>query len=187
MNSPDDLERQLQERQGDLERYVRRHAGPGLLRYESVEDLVQGIHLEALRSRGTFEYRGEEELLGWLFRVARNHIYHRAAHWQAAKRDSAGVMRLVAETGGFDPPASGTSPSSFAGRREQLVLVTRALSALPDRDRQLLGRCLKGATIDDLANEFGMTYEAAKHARQRALERLRKTHRLILRAQCGPG
>lgn len=181
------LRRRILAHEAELARYLARQAGPGILRYESIEDLLQGVYVEALKSADSFEDRGEPELLAWLYRVAQHHIYHRAAHWSAAKREGDGVLRLIAETGGLDPPASGTSPSSFAGRREQLVLVTRALAALPEKDREILRLSFDGASIEDLAVRTGTNYEAAKRARLRALDRLRKTCRLMARPGGPPG
>ncbi|HKE00486.1 MAG TPA: sigma factor, partial [Planctomycetota bacterium] len=42
--------------------------GSGLLRFESADDLVQGVQLRALEAREHFEFRGEREFVGWLAR-----------------------------------------------------------------------------------------------------------------------
>lgn len=169
----------LVEHQDDLARFVARHAGARLLRFESAEDLVQGMLVQILAYEESFEYRSVPEFLAWLYRIARQQIYKRTAHWYAAKRGSGDVVRLLArETGEIDPPASGTSPSSFAGRREQVVLVTRALARLGGRDREIVEWSAAGASIEELAERLGIAYEAAKKARLRALERLRKLYEL---------
>jgi len=164
-----------------LVQFVRNKAGLRLLRFETLEDLVQGVHCEALRAGASFEYRSEPEFMAWIYRVARHHIYSRAAYWCALKRNSGGLIKLIeSETeGGFEPVATGTSPSSFAGRREQIVLITRALNSMRERDKQMLQRWASGATIEQMAGEFELTYDAAKRARLRAMERLQKLHRLM--------
>ncbi len=167
-----------------LERHVRRMAGLRLTRYEALADLVQGVLLRALKALPDFEYRSERELLGWLKTLARHHVLDRVDHWKAVRRNCGRVIRLVeTESRGFDPSDHGTSPSSRAARREQIVLVTRAMEGLRSRDRALLEKSARGASIEDLAEELGISYESAKKARQRAIERLQKAHRLLLQSR----
>ena len=77
-----------------LERFLREH-GAGLLRYESVDDLVQGVHLRALQGGAAFEYRSAPEFRAWLFAVARRHIADRHDHWLAQKRGAGRVLRYT--------------------------------------------------------------------------------------------
>ena len=109
-----------------LGRIVRRR-GSGLLRYESVEDLVQGVHLQAFKAAHWFDYRGEKAFLGWLTRVAQQHIAKRNEYWRAGKRDAGHMLRITASdrksqaagTRGVSPAAPATGPFTLASRREQ--------------------------------------------------------------------
>lgn len=181
MTAPRTIDALLVEHQEALARFVRNKAGARLLRFETVEDLVQGVHIEALKAAGQFEYRSEPEYLAWIYRIARHHIYNRAAYWNALKRNSGGLIRLIdSETeGGFEPADTGTSPSSFAGRREQIVLIARALASMRERDQTLLRAWACGVSIEEAAAQLELSYDAAKRARLRAIERLKKLHRLM--------
>lgn len=160
-----------------------RQRGSGLLRYESLDDLVQGVHLRALQGGAAFEYRGPEEFRAWLFAVAKRHIADRHDHWMAQKRGAGRVLRLT--LGGSDPgavpqPAAGaTGPGTFASRREMLTVITRAIDALPPRDRELVRWASEGLSIAEQAEHLGIEPGAAQRAGHRAFDRLRKTLRLL--------
>lgn len=165
--------------QADLQVWVRRHAGRRILRYESCADVVQAIICAALEQEPQFVYRGEKPFLAWMYQVARHKLLDRARYWSATRRDSSKVIRLLeAESRELDPPASITSPSSRAARREQIMLVTKALAGLPERDRQLVGMAARGLTMGEIARALDVLPNAAKQARRRALERLVRLCRL---------
>ena len=89
------------------------------------------------------------------------------------------------QTGGFDtrqafePASSRTSPSMYAARREQLVLLSKAMSTLGDRDRELLKMASEGCSVAEQASALDISHEAAQRACLRAFERLGKAFRLI--------
>jgi len=179
------LARLLEKHREDLVRFAQRHGGAAL-RYESAEDLVQGIHVRALAAAHDFEYRSEKEFLGWLHAVARAHIADRRDHWTALKRSPGSLLRLTA--GGGDtadpraveaPAARQRGPATAASEAEQVALALQALSLLSPRDRDLVRWESEGVTIDDCAQRLGITYEAAQRAHHRALERFRKTFRAL--------
>lgn len=178
-----DFAKLLEEYRGDLERFLARRAG-WILRYETPEDLLQGLHVRALERGRDFEYRGKEPFLKWLYTVARTHLADRHAYWSALKRRSANLLRLT--SGGTprdpdsvrEPAGERTGPSTFADRREQLAIAVKALAVLPDRDRKLVRWSSEGVDLPEQAERLGLSYEACKRARQRALERFRKAFRL---------
>jgi RNA polymerase sigma factor (sigma-70 family) len=156
----------------------------GLLRFESAEDLTQGVHLRALERGGGFEYRGDTEFFAWVYRLARTYLADRRSHWSALKRRSGRLLRLTAGVGDSlgavgEPPGSRTGPSTFAARREQIVLATKALDLLLPRDRDLVRWSGEGLTTEEQAERLGISAEAAGRARRRALTRFRKTFRLV--------
>ena len=167
-----------------LVRHLER-AGGGLLAYESAEDLAQGVHLRALDD-GSFEYRSDEAFVAWLYTVAGRHVADRNDYWKALKRGSGRVLRLtMSGTGswaGFGPVATATGPSTFASRRELLVIVAKAMSALPERDRRLVRWASEGLSVGEQAERLELTYAAAQRAGLRAQDRLRKAVELVSRA-----
>lgn len=181
----DDLARRLVARHRDLERFVASNAA-GLVRFESAEDLVQGVHARALERGGSFVLRSEKEFLAWLHTLARSYLADRRAHWAALKRGSGRLVRL---TGGAsrsgdaaavrEPASTNTGPSTFASRREQVALAVRALALLLPRDRDLVKWHTEGVPLDEQAARLGVSYEAAQRAALRAIERFRKAYRVI--------
>ncbi len=170
----------------ELRRWLARR-GAGLLRFESVSDLVQGVYTRALASRENFEYRGEAAFRSWLEQVAAGHVANRNDYWRAQRRDGKRMLRLSSAdlsdaggTAGVNPAAPVTSPSSFAMRRERAALAARALALLPARDREIARAMIEGKEIAALAEHLGISPAAAERARLRTLERFKKTLRLLL-------
>jgi RNA polymerase sigma factor (sigma-70 family) len=163
--------------------YVERHAGR-LLRHESADDLVQGIHLRVLEQRARFEDRGDASFLAWVRTVARSHLADRHAYWSALRRRPVRLLRLVQDwtsdsRAAAEPAGTATGPSTFASRREQVDVAVRALGLLPDRDRDLVQWTCDAVPTAEQAARLGISCDAAERARSRAVERLRKMHAVI--------
>ena len=183
MDPPFDLAQRLHEQHSYLLGLVRRE-GRGLLGFEEADDLVQGVTVRALASAGSFTWRGEGAFKGWLATLARRHVADRNDHWKALKRGAGKVVRLTRSGGdsrqGAIPPAhSGPGPGTFASQREALILASRALAALSDKDRQLVRWSSEGVDLAEQARQLGVSLDAARKAGTRALERFRKTFRLL--------
>jgi RNA polymerase sigma factor (sigma-70 family) len=180
----EELERRIAEQRAELLRFVERRAGGALIRRESPEDLAQDVLARALRSAGSFEWRDEASFRAWLFEVARNHLEDRRAHWSALKRAGAQALRLGGDeelrVGLDELAASVTGPSTFAARREQVGIAAKALALLLPRDRELIEGLVEGLTASQHAERLGTSTALVESARKRALERLRKTFRLVL-------
>lgn len=165
-----------------LVRFLQKEAS-GLKRYEDAEDIAQGVHMHALKVADRFEYQGEKPFFGWLFAVARRYIADRNAYWKALKRDAGPMIRVTfggagSEAGMLAPPARLTGPQTFAQRREHLSVAAKAIAALPERDRSIAGMITRELSIDDIAKELGISYEAAQRARLRTIERFGKLYTL---------
>jgi RNA polymerase sigma factor (sigma-70 family) len=161
-----------------LRRFVRAHGGQ-LLRRESEEDLVQGIALRALERRQSFK---GGDFGAWIVTVARSYLADRANYWQALRRKPGALLRLTSGgTGGLDPAATATGPSTLAARREHLKLAVAALAALPPRDRDLVKWTSEDVPLEEQAKRLSLSYDAAKQARLRALDRFRKAFELATR------
>ena len=183
---PPTLEALLIEHRDELIAHLARTA-KGLAAFESAEDLAHGVHLRALADADRFEYRGREAFRAWMWTVARRHVAERNAHWNALNRGSAKVVRLsfgqnTANTGVVALPASATGPSTFADRREVLVLATKALTSLPRRDMDLVRWRSEGLMVEEQTARLGLGYAAAQRAGLRALERFQSAFELVLRA-----
>jgi RNA polymerase sigma factor (sigma-70 family) len=183
--SPEPLTRLLAECRPDLVRYVERHAG-AVLRYETAEDLVQGVHVLAIERAHGFSFRSRKETLAWVYVVARGYLRNRREHWGARKRRPDALLRLTAgasttsDPGAVREPAHArTGPVTAAARREQNALARRALDLLLPRDRILVQARADGRTAADAGARLGLTPDAAQRATQRALTRFRRIfHRL---------
>jgi RNA polymerase sigma factor (sigma-70 family) len=163
---------------------VRREA-KGLLRFETEEDLVQGIVLRALEKSDRFEWRDEPSFFAWIRQLGESFLSDRRAHWGALKRRTGRLLRLAtagdSQAGGdaAEPVADATGPSTFAARRELIALSARALDILLPRDRDLVRWSAEGVPLEEQAARLGIAYEAVGKARQRATERFRKTFALV--------
>ncbi|NQU48654.1 MAG: hypothetical protein HQ519_08400 [Planctomycetes bacterium] len=166
----------------ELRSFIAAHAGQPLLRCETVDDLFHGLTARILKAGLEYEYQGQAEARGWVYRVTRSYLTDRARYWTALKRDSGKVLRFEAsQTGqvGWDPAASQTSPSQYAVRREQVVLAARALDLLLERDRALMGWAAQGISTTEQAKLLNISYDAASQASHRAKERFRRVFALV--------
>ena len=191
-----DLERVLTEQRDELLRFLERNAA-SLLRFESAQDLYGGLVLDLLSRTPEFTSLSPAADRAWLREAARFHLANRRRYWTALKRDTGRLMRTgmaerSAAGSSWGTPldgvaASQTGPSTFADRREQVVLLTQALSVLPERDRRLVELASAELSNEDIGLELGLSAAAAAKAKSRALERLRKAHELAVRARHGRG
>lgn len=186
MTTQDEMASRLAENDARLRRLLARQ-GRGLLRYEALDDLCQGVRMRVLAGAASAP-REPEGFRRWLDRVARNHVAERAGYWSAMRRDCARALRLTAReqptAGGGAvavPASSSPGPRTFADRRELLRVAARALAALPPRDRQLVQWSTEEVPLAEQAARLGLSSGAAQRAAHRARERLRKTYALQLR------
>ena len=166
----------------ELRSFIAAHAGQALLRCETVDDLLHGLTARILKAGQEYEYQGQSEARGWIYRVTRSYLTDRARYWTALKRDSGKVLRFEASRTGvpsWDPAASQTSPSQYAVRREQVVLAARALDLLMERDRALMGWAAQGLSTAEQAKRLNISYDAASQASHRAKERFRRVYALV--------
>ena len=186
MNTDLSLEELLVSHGDQLVRWMEQMA-QGLSRYECPQDLAQGLAAEILSHSTAFEYQGEAAFHAWLRTRAVRYVANRHAHWSALKRGSGRILRLTltGKTGsgleGLLPHSNRTGPATFAERRDLLVVATRALSTLPQRDRQMVQWSSEGVPLAEQAERLSITYAAAQRASSRANERLRASFHLLSR------
>lgn len=122
------------------------------------EDMLQDLFLKALRQDRKFCEIANAR--AWLFEVARNAV---ADRMRLKKEQVELPDDLVAE---YEEPAAVESLAAC---------LPRALSELPEEDREAITRCdLEGMTQEDYARLKGLTLPAAKSRVQRARKRLRE-------------
>ncbi len=180
----------LAKHRGALTNFLDREA-KSLQRHEGVEDLVQGVHMRALRQVDQFDYRGEREFLAWLYLIAKQHIADRRDYWTALRRDGGAMLRITTSDGGggggatssfgVNPMAEMIGPATFAMRREVVALAARAIGCLLPRDQEIVRAVCQGETNTDIAKRIGVEYDAAEKAKARAMERFKKTFELLSR------
>ncbi|MHC4449627.1 MAG: sigma-70 family RNA polymerase sigma factor [Planctomycetota bacterium] len=189
-----DLSQLLTRHRSRLVGYFERN-GRSIRQHESPEDLAQGVALHALANEGYFHYQGERQFIAWMLKVARQHLSRRLVHWGAAKRDAGPMMRLtfgIETQGGGSrgavrmPAAEGPGPATHASNLEELAIAARAVDGLPPRDREIVRMMTRDVSSSEIAENLGISPEAATKARQRAIERFRKIYTILERQQSRP-
>jgi RNA polymerase sigma-70 factor (ECF subfamily) len=94
---------------------------------QQAEDLMQDVFFRILKYRET--YRPRTSFVGWLYQVARNaHIDFRRKHRSEAPWNEDAP----------EPASRDRGPDELLNRRQEAVLVRRALAALPPDKREVL-------------------------------------------------
>jgi RNA polymerase sigma-70 factor (ECF subfamily) len=114
---------------------------------QSAEDVVQDAWLGMLSGIAGFE--GRSSLRGWTFTILVNRARTRGA------REARTVPQLELED---VPEASARTPERVALAKESLHHVDRALSALPERQRQVVTmRDVSGMTAEEVCATLGIS------------------------------
>jgi RNA polymerase sigma-70 factor, ECF subfamily len=144
-------------------------------------DIVQQTLLRAHQGWATFRGQDAAELTAWLRRILSSTIANAAREHAAAARDiareqpddvglEASSVRL---TGLLADP--GESPSGRAMEVEQSVRLAKALSDLPEQQREaVLLRYCSGLGIGEVAAELGRSPAGVASLLRRGLARLRE-------------
>lgn len=165
--------------QGPLRRFVEARTDAGLRRAVSADDLLQEVHLEAIRGleAGAFTWRGELSFFFWLCGIARNRVAHHCRRLRrepplvrpAGRRDTTSRDLLGALRG------TGRSPAEAVSLREHLDLLALALDSLPDRRRRaVILRYFEGLDGREAAAALDTTPGAFRVLLSRALGQLRE-------------
>jgi RNA polymerase sigma-70 factor (ECF subfamily) len=165
-----------------LEAAIKREMNEPLRAKMDAADVLQETYLEALRDFATFEYRGKGSLYAWFRQISRNKIRELHRHFfrvrkRAAGREATRARRPRGETeqGTVERhPASGTTPTGAARRREGAAEIALRLARLP-RDYRLVISLVRieELPISEAARVMGRSENAVKKLLARALEQLR--------------
>lgn len=153
--------------------YVRLRMGPALRAQEGSLDVVQSVCRSALKDieKGGFEYRSENQFLGWLLQASLNKLRERHRYHAAAKRD------VGREEGELLPDesayASLMTPSRVAAGRERVERLEQAFDQLPEEYREVivLARSI-GMPHAEIAEHMGRSVGAVRMLLGRALAQL---------------
>jgi RNA polymerase sigma-70 factor (ECF subfamily) len=175
----------LQSYSGYLTLMARVQIGRRLQRKVDAADVIQETFLEAHRQFPQFRGSSEPELAAWLRAILAGKLALLIRQFVGTKgRD----IRLEQELGAdldhssqafaAGIAASGSTPSQQAVRREQAVLLSDALDALPDSYREvIILRHLESLPFAEVAARMGRSEDSVQKLWVRALAALRQSVR----------
>jgi RNA polymerase sigma-70 factor (ECF subfamily) len=135
---------------------------------DDAAEATQDAYLKAFR--GLKGFRGDAQFTTWLYRVATN---------AAISKHRSRKRRRTWETGADDDVlvriAGSDSTEAQAGARLDLARVERAISRLPEHYRTaIVLRDVYGMSIEEIAEQMGVSDTAAKVRVHRARKRLKE-------------
>jgi len=135
------------------------------------EDVLHTAFLKGISAIDTYEPRGEQSFLGWIYRIAKNHIL------DVVERRSAAAVRFSPERDGAGPRAS--QVRSKEPRHTARIATTEwsesMLKKLKPQEEDLVRKHLYlGRSFDEIASEEGRTPGAVQRAFSRAVNHLRE-------------
>ncbi|MBI3838584.1 MAG: sigma-70 family RNA polymerase sigma factor [Planctomycetia bacterium] len=165
-----------------LSAFIERQLSAALRRKIEVDDVVQEVSVEAVRSlsQANFDHR---DPFGWLCHIAEQRIIdaHRR-YFGAQKRDAGREVPLGSP--GADSQHAGlidllvvsiTTATQALSRKEREVRLLEALATLPREQREALRmRYVEGLSSKDIAERLGKTDGSVRVMLTRALARLQQ-------------
>lgn len=151
---------------------------PDLRAKASASDIVQDTCCDAQRGFPTFSGAGEVEVRAWLRQVLLNNLGDFRRRFRDAERRAVGREASLEEANAGrqaqeladDTP----SPSSYARRREEAVLVEAALANLPEHYRQVIYLHHRDRlSFAEVGRRMGRSEAAVQKLWERAVEQLR--------------
>ena len=144
-------------------------------------DMVQQTMLQAHQNINQFRGQSEVELAAWLRVILAHTVTNELCKFRQGKRDVALERSLEAAVEESSArlevwlAADQSSPSDQAIRHEQLLRLAEALARLPQEQRSAVElHHLKGASVTEIAQEWGRTRPAVAGLIRRGLDRLRE-------------
>jgi RNA polymerase sigma-70 factor (ECF subfamily) len=143
--------------------------------------VVQQTLLEAFQSATATDGWTDAQKAAWLRQALAHNLADEVRKLRTGKRDARRERSLEAEMAESVSrlegllPAALTTPSKHAEREERRLQLTRALSALPEAQRQAIElHHLRGQTLSEVAGALGTTKPAVAGLLHRGLRRLRE-------------
>jgi len=163
--------------ESQLDRRVRRRVSPS--------DLVQETLLEAHRDFGAFRGKTDAEFFLWLRQILVHNLMRASEkHLQTDKRDVRREVYVQALHASIEKSNARLehvladrigSPSSEAGRLEQMRLVSNAIADLPAEQRQVIVlRHVEGLQFAEIAEQMERSSGACRMLWLRGMDQLRE-------------
>ena len=147
-------------------RYCRARIGRQERSFASADDVAQEVCLAVLTALPSYREQGRP-FLAFAYGIAAHKVAD--AHRVAARNRAEPVSEIP------DVPDAGDGPEQRAMRGELSDRMTRLLSTLPDKQREILVlRVVVGMSAEETADAVGSTPGAVRVGQHRALTRLRK-------------
>lgn len=172
---------QVDEYRDYLRLLTRLQLNPRLQSKLDESDVVQQAILEAHRCRDQFRGNTEAERLAWLRQILAHALARVGRHFSASIRD---VQKEQSLDAALDRSSSRlqsllvsdqTSPSGYAARDDELLLLARALNQLGEDQRRVIElHHLQGLAVTEVAELMQRTRPAVAGLLFRGLNRLRE-------------
>ena len=157
----------------ELHRHIESRISPNLQGLVRADDLLQQTFVRAAQAIGSFEYRHDDALRGWLRTIADNLLR------DAEKRRRRERRELPAGDSAAEPAlnrliGAHTSPSRRVQRWESIHSMKMAMTQLSTDQQDILRRrYLQGHSLDQIAAATGRTKDAVRGLCFRARKNLR--------------
>ncbi len=143
--------------------YVRAQLGAAA----DAEDVTSQVFIKAWEAYPRYEPQGATPA-AWLFRIARNAVLD---HLRSTGRRERLVRVVAAE------PEAAVDPAEMAGQRIAYGQLMELVSALPERQREVIGLRHSGLSFLEVGDLMGSSEDAVKMLYHRALRALREQAR----------
>ncbi|MHC4955761.1 MAG: sigma-70 family RNA polymerase sigma factor, partial [Planctomycetota bacterium] len=155
---------------------ARVEVGRGLQAKIDASDIVQETFLTAHRSFGGFRGTTRGELVQWLRRILATRLSNAVRFYTHAQRRDVNLEQRLDQSMGDSSRqmhevlgAVQESPSQYAGRREEAVMLADAIARLPDDYHEVIVlHHLEGLTFPDVARAMGRSVGAVEKLWTRA-------------------
>ena len=170
---------------------VRTGLGPKLRERVELSDVVQDALVEVIKQFPQFTGQNEAALVGWLRRLVGQKLADLGRYHSRAKRSAGGpdvpldaAWELPGGTGDASQAGklldrlalSQTSPSEAASRRELVVLLADALSALPETEAEVLWLYhAENLSFETIGERMGVSRKSIRSIWAKGLKSLKRT------------
>ena len=165
----------------DLTRTRRPSLGPRLRRLHDTIDLVQSVLGNLLPRLESLRFEGRAQFLKYLSTSLSSKVVDKVRRGEAAKRREDRYVDAAPED--VEPVDSGPTPAMEVAEREQKHMdqdrLKLLLLRLSERDARILALAMAGEPLESIAEDLGLAPEAARKARQRAVERAKAIARQL--------
>ncbi|MGD9159040.1 MAG: sigma-70 family RNA polymerase sigma factor [Desulfobacteraceae bacterium] len=130
------------------------------------EDIGQDVFLSAYKSLSKFDTERGTPFVAWLFVIARNRCVNYFRDHQILKNVPIDEHKHL--------PASEDTAEEELIRHEDLRILTASLEQLPEPFKTMIMKSLQGASLDEIACEYGIPLSTVKSRLFRAKAKVRQ-------------